>query len=54
MKRHLSTGELATELSKALIRETSTNEKTGIWAGIKGFFKPAANNGEDEHEDDAE
>ena len=54
LKRHVSTGELATELSKALIREKHSNEKTGIWAGIKGFFKPAEHNGEDEHEDEAE
>jgi len=54
LKRHLSPGELATELSKALIREKNTNEKAGIWAGIKGFFKPTAENSEDEHEDDAE
>jgi len=54
LKRHLSTGELATELSKALIREKSTDERKGLWAGIKGFFKPDGDNSEDEHEDEAE
>ena len=54
LKRHLSTGELATELSKALIRERNTVEPKGVWAGIKGFFKPAGDNSEDEHEDEAE
>ena len=54
LKRHLSTGELATELSKALIRERNTVEPKGVWAGIKGFFKPNGDNSEDEHEDEAE
>ena len=54
LKRHLSPGELATELSKALIREDKKDERKGVWAGIKGFFKPAADNSEDEHEDEAE
>ena len=54
LKRHLSTGELATELSKNLIREKNTVEPKGVWAGIKGFFKPNGDNSEDEHEDEAE
>lgn len=54
LKRHLSTGELATELSKNLIRERNTVEPKGVWAGIKGFFKPNGDNSEDEHEDEAE
>jgi len=54
LKRHLSTGELATELSKALIREKNTEDRKGIWTGVKGFFKPATDKIEDEHEDDSE
>ena len=54
LERHLSTGELATELSKNLIRERNTVEPKGVWAGIKGFFKPNGDNSEDEHEDEAE
>ena len=54
LKRHLSPGQLGTELTKALIREEKKDERSGIWSGIKGFFKPIEDNSEDEHEDKAE
>lgn len=54
LKRHLSTGQLASELSKELIHEEKKDKKTGLWEGVKQFFKPVAENSEDENESKSE
>ena len=64
IKRHVSAGELATILTKELIREVKNDEKLGFFGTIKAFFKQTddddsedtdssedADNSEDEHED---
>ncbi len=54
LKRHLSTGQLASELSKVLIHEEKKDKKTGLLEDVKHFFKPMAENSEDENEDKSE
>ena len=49
IKRHVSAGELATILTKELIREVKNDEKLGFFAGIKSFFRPL----EDDEPEDA-
>ena len=49
IKRHVSAGELATILTKELIREVKSDEKLGFFAGIKSFFRPL----EDDEPEDA-
>ena len=64
IKRHVSAGELATILTKELIREEKKDEKLGFFGAVKAFFKQTddddsedtdssedADNSEDEHED---
>ena len=58
IKRHVSAGELATILTKELIREEKKDEKLGLFGAIKAFFKQTddddsedTDNSEDEHED---
>ena len=57
IKRHVSTGELATILTKELIHEEKKDEKLGLFAGIMKFFRQTdedaedEDNSEDEHED---
>jgi len=57
LKRHQSTGQLATILTEELIHEEKRVEKSGLWTAVKNFFRPmddeeAAGDGniEDEHE----
>ena len=64
IKRHVSAGELATILTKELIREEKKDEKLGFFGTVKAFFKQTddddsddmegsedTDNSEDEHED---
>ena len=64
IKRHVSAGELATILTKELIREEKRDEKLGFFGTVKAFFKQTddddsddmegsedTDNSEDEHED---
>lgn len=53
IKRHVSPGELATILTKELIREVKTDEKRGFFASVRSFFR-AADDEETEDEDDSE
>ena len=53
-ERHLSTGELASVLTRELIKEENKEEKPGLWTGIKHFFKPNDDNSEDENESESE
>jgi len=57
LSRHQSTGQLASILTKELIREEKRVEKSGLWIWIKNFFSPMADedaadegSGEEEHE----
>ncbi len=57
IKRHVTTGELATILTKELIREEKKEEKPSPWAMVKKFLKPLDdddagddNDSEDRHE----
>ena len=54
LKRHLSSGQLASELSKLLIHEEKRDKKTGLWEGFKHFFTPMSDNSEDENENKSE
>ncbi len=54
LKRHLSTGQLASELSKELIHEEKKDKKTGLWESVLHFFRPVAENSEDENESKSE
>ena len=40
LKRHQSTGQLATILTEELIHEEKRVEKSGLWAAIVRFFRP--------------
>lgn len=53
-ERHLSTGELASVLTRELIREENKVEKPGLWGTVKQFFKPNDDNSEDENESESE
>ena len=57
LSRHQSTGQLASILTKELIREEKRVEKSGLWIWIKNFFRPMEDedaadegSGEEEHE----
>jgi diadenylate cyclase len=57
LSRHQSTGQLASILTKELIREEKRVEKSGLWIWIKNFFSPMEDedaadeeSGEEEHE----
>ena len=57
LSRHQSTGQLASILTKELIREEKRVEKSGLWIWIKSFFRPMEDedaadegSGEEEHE----
>ena len=54
LKRHLSPGELAAVLTKELIHEEKNNDKTGVLAEIKRFFRPGEDDSEDENENKSE
>jgi diadenylate cyclase len=57
LSRHMSAGQLASVLTKELIREEKRVEKSGLWIWIKNFFSPMEDedaadegSGEEEHE----
>lgn len=53
-ERHLSTGQLASVLTRELIREEDKKEKPGIWASVKHFFQSGDDDSEDENENESE
>lgn len=54
IKRHVSAGELATILTKELIREEKKVERSGFLSLVKGFFRSEEDDTEDEDDSEGE